>query len=84
MLCLVTILLLAIIATFVVLCEQRRVAAFNKRFPPTDDDEFVRRCGPGVRRETALRVRRIIAEQLGIEYEQVYPEQSFANDLGCD
>jgi hypothetical protein len=84
MICLVTILLLAIIATIIVLCEQRRVAVFNKRFPPIDDDEFVRRCGPGVRRETALRVRRIIAEQLGIEYEQVYPEQSFANDLGCD
>jgi hypothetical protein len=63
---------------------EHKTAKFNERFPPIDDDEFVRRCGPGVNRDTAIRVRRIISEQLGIEYERVYPEQSFANDLECD
>ncbi len=31
----------------------------------------------------ALKVRRIVAEQLNIEYERVYPESSFVNDLGA-
>ena len=61
-----------------------RRRAFNDRFPPISDDEFVRRCGPDVHRDIAIRVRRIVADQLGIEYERVYPEQSFVGDLGCD
>lgn len=58
-------------------------ARFREQFPPIDDQEFLRRCGPNVRPEVALRVRRIVSEQLGVEYACVYPEQSFANDLGC-
>jgi len=27
---------------------KRCVTRFNERFPPISDDEFVRRCGPGV------------------------------------
>lgn len=56
----------------------------SDRWPPIDDDEFVRRCTPGVSRDTALRVRRIVAEQLGVEYSRVYPEQRFVEDLHCD
>ena len=41
----------------------------------------MRRCGSGVSRDVALRVRRIISHSLGIEYERIYPEQSFVNDL---
>ena len=40
---------------------------FGDKWPPIDDDEFIRRCPPGVRRDVALRVRLIIAEQLGID-----------------
>lgn len=68
----------------VIVCHQRNVAKFNERFPPIDDDEFVRRCGPGVNRDVAIRVRRIVSEQLGIEYERVYPDQKFVDDLYCD
>lgn len=56
----------------------------TKQWPPIDDDEFIRRCRPGVNREIALRVRQIVSEQLGIIYERVYPEQEFVRDLGCD
>ncbi|MEO8165594.1 MAG: hypothetical protein ABI619_09375 [Betaproteobacteria bacterium] len=59
-------------------------ARFNERFPPIDDDEFVRLCGPDVNRDTAIRVRRIVSEQLGVEYARVYPDQRFVEDLGCD
>ena len=81
-------LLIAVLAFFVamivVLLERRSIAKFNERFPPINDDEFVRRCRSGVNRNTAIRVRRIVSEQLGIEYERVYPEQKFVDDLGCD
>lgn len=53
------------------------------KWPPISDDEFIRRCTPGVDRERALKVRRIIAEQLGVDYNRIYPEQSFVEDLGC-
>ena len=61
-----------------------RRTRFLATWPAIDDDEFVRRCAPGTRRETALTVRRIVAEQLGIPYDHVYPEQSFVEDLGAD
>ncbi len=54
------------------------------KWPPITEDEFIRRCSPGVDRERALKVRRIIAEQLGVEYDRVYPEQRLVEDLGCD
>ncbi len=55
-----------------------------EKWPPISDDEFIRRCPPGVDRERALKVRRIISEQLGVDYDRVYPEQRFVEDLGCD
>jgi hypothetical protein len=73
-----------VIAAVVLLLDKRARWRFNDKFPPIDDDAFVRRCGPGVSRDTALRVRRIISEQLGIEYERIYPEQRFVDDLQCD
>ena len=54
-----------------------------REYPPIDDDEFIRRCRPGVNREVALRVRRIISDSLGIDYERIYPEHRFVDDLGC-
>ncbi|PQO27476.1 hypothetical protein C5Y96_18240 [Blastopirellula marina] len=54
-----------------------------EKWPPISDDEFIRRCSPGVDRELALKVRRIVAEQLGVDYERVYPEQRFVEDLGA-
>jgi acyl carrier protein len=48
------------------------------------DEEFVRECGPGTNPQIALRVRRIVADQLGVDYERVHPSSSFANDLMAD
>lgn len=66
------------------LCHGVATKRFNERFSPIDDDEFMRRCAPGVSRDVALRVRRIISNSLGIEYERIHPEQSFVNDLDAD
>ena len=73
-----------VIAIAVYFHAQRSAARFNERFPPIDDDEFVRRCTPGVNRDIALRVRRMVSTSLGIEYERIYPDQRFVDDLGCD
>ena len=72
------------LAIGLLLRRQRESRAFDDRWPPIDDDEFIRRCRVGVSRDVALRTRRIVAEQLGIRYEQVYPEQHFVHDLHCD
>lgn len=57
---------------------------FEEAWPAIDDDEFLRRCPPGTDRETALTVRKIIAEQLGIPYFRISPEQRFVEDLNLD
>ena len=56
----------------------------SDQWPPISEDEFIERCSPGVDRDRALQVRRIIARQLGVPFDRIYPEQSFVDDLGCD
>jgi len=63
--------------------ERRRRADFERRFPPISDAEFMQRCLPGTSPAVALKVRRIVADQLGVEYERIYPSSSFVNDLRC-
>ena len=63
--------------------EMHKRARFIERFPPISDKEFMERCPPGTSRSVALRVRRIVADQLGVEYERIYPSSSFVDDLGC-
>jgi hypothetical protein len=63
---------------------RRNQEAFEARFPPISDAEFVARCTPGTRPEVALKVRRIVADTLGVEYERIYPSSRFVEDLGAD
>jgi len=72
-----------IIAFAIVVCvlAEKHKRNFYEKWPPIDDDEFVRHCPPGADRETALTVRRIVSEQLNIPYANIYPEQSFIDDL---
>ena len=63
---------------------KRRQAAFEARFPPISDAEFLARCSPGTSPEVALKVRKIVAEHLAVEYERIYPSSSFIEDLGAD
>lgn len=76
----------AILVTGVLLWDmvarREATAAFRKRFPPISDAEFLARCSPGTRPEVALKVRRLVAEELGVEYERVYPSSRF-EDLGA-
>jgi hypothetical protein len=56
-------------------------AAFEKRFPPISDKEFLAQCEPGTNPEIALKVRRILSDSLGIEYERIHPNASLVRDL---
>ncbi len=62
----------------------QRQAEFEERFPPISDAEFLAYCTPGTTPRVALKVRRIIAEHLAIEYGRIHPSMSFVEDIGAD
>lgn len=68
--------------TVCLIAARRMRAAFVERFPPISDEEFVARCTPGTNPEVALKVRRIVSDSLGVEYERIYPSSRFIEDLG--
>jgi hypothetical protein len=71
-----------VVVIFCVLAEARRRRDFERRFPPISDAEFMERCSPGTSPEVALKVRRIVAENLGVEYDRIHPSCRFVEDLG--
>jgi hypothetical protein len=60
---------------------QRARDNFEESFPPISDAEFLALCSPGTSPEVALKVRRMVAEYFGIEYERVHPSTRFVQDL---
>jgi hypothetical protein len=78
----VALLILLLVVCAIVSKRQRR--AFEERFPPISDAEFMARCTPGTRPEVALKVRRMVADAFGVEYERVYPSTRFVEDLEVD
>jgi hypothetical protein len=62
------------------------VASIRRRadFPPISDAEFMARCRPGTSPEVALKVRRIVADALAVEYDRVHPSTNFVEDIGAD
>jgi hypothetical protein len=75
-------LLIAFVLSAIV--DKRKRLAFEERFPPISDAEFVARCAPGTSPEVALEVRRIVADALGVDYERVYPSSRLIADLGAE
>jgi len=75
---------LIVVVLLCLLYERERRREFNERFPPISDDEFLARCPPGTNPAIALKVRKIVSRQLGVEYERIYPSSSYVNDLGAD
>jgi Flp pilus assembly protein TadB len=67
-----------------VLRVSRDSKAFGEQFPPISDAEFVTRCSPGTSPEVALKVRRIVADHLAVEYDRIHPSMSFIEDIGAD
>jgi hypothetical protein len=74
----------ALVITAEVILAKRRKAKFKERFPPISDAEFMALCPPGTNSKIALKVRRILSDQLGVEYERIYPSSRIVDDLGAD
>jgi len=64
--------------------DRKQHLYFERYFPPISDDEFMAKMPAGTNREIALKVRRIVADQLFVEYERIHPECRFVEDLGAD
>ncbi len=73
-----------VVILFVLICEQRDRESFTKSWPPISDEEFMAACPPGTDRFIALKVRRIVSEQLGFDYSRLHPAMRFVEDLGAD
>ena len=74
------------VATFLFVIIRKgiqRDEEFNERFEPISDAEFLARC-PGTDPVIALKVRRIVSEHLGVEYDRIHPSARFVEDLGAD
>jgi hypothetical protein len=56
---------------------------FNEKFPPISDAEFVARSSC-TNPQIALKVRRILADCLNVEYERIYPSSTLQGDLGAE
>ncbi len=82
--CVAYLLVGVLICVVLTMRDHAAFAAFKERFPPISDAEFLARCRPGVNREVALKVRRIVAEYFAIEYERVHPSMTFIEDIGAD
>lgn len=80
---LVSLTILVVVFVVVVMAVRSR-AGFAERYPPISDAEFLARCSPGVNPAVALKVRAIVAEYFGIDYERVHPSMSFIEDIGAD
>ena len=58
-----------------------KLADWEKNHQPLTDEEFLARCKPGTRRETALKVRAILADVSGISEERIHPDHRLIDDL---
>lgn len=73
-----------ILILVLVVVPVKRARDFAERFPPISDAEFLARCPPGTSPAVALKVRKIVAEHFGVEYDRVHPSASFVEDLGAE
>jgi hypothetical protein len=60
------------------------LAQWEENSRPLSDEEFLARCNPGVRPETALKVRAILADFSGIPEAKIHPEHRLVDDLKFD
>ena len=77
----------AVILFFALLCgldARRRAKIWRKQFPPISNQDFLDHCTPGTNPYIALKVRKILSESLGVEYERIYPESRISEDLGAE
>ena len=74
----------ATVVLLLVILSKRRREWIRRRYAPMSDEEFMSKCTPGTDPNVALRVRRIIAERLGVDDERIHPSTRFTDDFGTD
>jgi hypothetical protein len=79
----------AVLATFVIfliacVVTHFQNTAFNKRFPALSDQEFIAKLDPGISPKIALKVRKVLSDALGVDYERIHPQASLIKDLGAE
>jgi hypothetical protein len=70
-----------IVVIVCLISERRKRKSFEERFPPISDAEFLASCPSGTSPQIALRVRRLISDSLGVDYERIYPSSRLVEDL---
>jgi hypothetical protein len=76
--------MLSVVLILVVVVAKRRRNEILRRIRPMTDDEFLANCTPGTRRDVALKVRRIVADSLGVPHDRIHPSTRFTDDFGTD
>ena len=71
-----------VIAAIICVIAYYEDAKFRTKFPPLSGEEFLAKCDPNVRPEVALKVRKALADALGVDEESIHPSQSIMKDLG--
>ena len=59
--------------------EIRRAQKIRAKYPPISDEEFMAKLPPGTSRDIAMRVRSIVAEQMGVDRERIHPDTKFTD-----
>ena len=77
---LLVILLVLFVIAFFSMAQSKR---WYEKWPAIDDEEFLLRCPKGTNPENALKIRRIVSVQLGVEYERLYPTKKILEGLDC-
>lgn len=78
---------MAAVLVALVLCAvalKRKREAFDQRFPPISEAEYLALCAPGTDPQVALAVRRILSEALCVDYQRIYPSSRLIEDLGAE
>lgn len=76
--------IVAVVSLVALFFHHRQQLERAAEFPPISDEEYLRRCGPDVRPEVALGVRRVLADALGLDEATIYPEHRLVEDLGAE
>lgn len=73
-----------VLLSAMVYCMRRRQAALEQAFPPISDAEYLALCRPGTNPDVALKVRKVLAEALNVDWERIYPSSRLIQDLGAE
>jgi len=82
--CASVLLVVILVAGWILVVSIKAQNRFEKEHPPISEEEFVARCSAGTNPQVALKVRRIVSDNLGVAHDRIDPSMDFSEDLGAD